>query len=1047
MFFRPRLAYFSPLPPARSGISDYSAELIPHLSRFFDITLFVSQQEVDSTAFGGLSWHRLQDFKRLHEQKPYDYLIYHIGNSLEHEHIYRYALQYPGVLVLHDFVLHHFIAGITLDRGDRQGYLEHLNLEYGESAEQIAQQILSPGISAQDRYRLFMRYPMNGLLIRRSLGVVCHSEHVRKMVTDIASDMKVCRVPMGIRIPEAEPNDMQRARTELGLSQNDFIIASFGLVTPNKRIDKVLRALAKMRERYPRSRYLLVGDVEVTYPIRELVTRLNLQQSVEFIGYTSMKHFERYIQAANVCVNLRFPTAGETSAGLLRIMAAGRPVLVSDTGSFSEIDDEIVLKVGIDNQGKEEVLIERFLCLLAERSDIAEKIGASARRHVIESHSLDGCARKYRDFLFELTGRKVVEESQFPKVSVVVLNYNGTDHIDVCLSSLLDQNYPNTHIIMVDNDSPDGSGLYAQKAYPEVECILSEKNLGFARGNNLGFKRALECGADYVVALNNDVEVDRDWVAQQVQVMESYPDIGGCGSRIMCYWQRDIINSLGHEMNAWGHTWDIGFGRRYNSSRWGVIQDVVSICGCSFMIRRQVLEKVGGFDPDYFAYYDDVDLSIRIRGLGYRLVYIPGAVVYHKFSASFGHESTRKLALCTANKWRFLWSHFPLRRVFSILPRQIYRDGREALRLMRLGVAKNFAVLISAAWHFLKMFPGLVGYRFRNHWRNEHFEFINICRPTTHVPHFCAPRQDYEVVDEDANATFPSRIIMGYSDVSMGQGWFPVETGYYTEAHRWMSRRATVFLQCEGVSRGERVLQLHFCSPYAFLHAATLSVHVEEKKLGEWPVGMDWMTIQVPVPGSTSSVLKVDLESDHLFESELTGELRDVTFMVDEISLLEKNSVFLRPQVFSAALDKIRRAKTSSVSPSVLKARMTLVEFPRLELAPGAIYETSVKVCNCGDTCWVDRPLPNGGHVTLGVQLCADSGELLNGDYGRQTLECPVFPEEEVELSVMLQAPMKPGAYRVKLDMVDEGICWFEAVGSKPCGFRFEVLEVKVPTP
>ncbi|HNT35927.1 MAG TPA: glycosyltransferase family 2 protein, partial [bacterium] len=650
-----------------------------------------------------------------------------------------------------------------------------------------------------------------------------------------------------------------------------------------------------------------------------------------------------------------------------------------------------------------------------------DEIGRNTRRHVLQEHRLDLAASRYREFISSLeqaNGSATpqanvttdIHPGQLPSVYVVVLNYNGAKHIDVCLESLLAQSYPNTNILMVDNASPDGSGEYAQKKYPQVESILCKENLGFARGNNLGFDHVLAQGADYVIALNNDVEVDRDWVTRQVEAMQSDPGIGACGSRILSYWQRDIVNSLGHEMNQWGHTWDIGFGRRFDPNRWGKQQEIVSICGCSFMIRREVLEKVKGFDPKYFAYYDDVDLSIRIRGLGYRLVYVPDAIVYHKFSASFGHESPRKLALCTVNKWRFMFCHFPLAKTLSVFPRQFKRDAREALRLLRLGESRNTEVLLKALWQFLKMFPGLILYRLKNRWNRQHYSFLKMCVPTNQVPHFFPPRQDYELLREKSDKA-PSRIMMGHSDDFLGEGWFPAESGYYSEAVRWMSKSASAFLKSSPEAGRNRVLQLHVRCPHAFLSASvnsaskvfpTLAVFVEGERVGEYPIGIEWRTIQCSLGDDLPDVVRVDLGCDPLLTAEHTGELRDVTVQLDEISLLDQDSPLLRRTVDCISSGAVVSA--SSVAPNLLRADIHLDEFPIKAVEPSAPFEIAITVRNTGDTCWIAQPLAKGGYVTMGIQLLDADGVLINADFGRQVLSESLFPGACAELAVSLCA-------------------------------------------
>ncbi|HNT37103.1 MAG TPA: glycosyltransferase family 4 protein, partial [bacterium] len=398
-----RLAFFSPLPPVHSGISDYSKELIPHLLPHFDMTLFATQRDVDLKGLESLDIRPIKSFRKSHRERPYDHLLYQMGNGLDHEEIYETALRFPGIVVLHDFILHHFIAGITLDRGRYDAYEAELCDEYGlQQGRELARRMVAPGTSAQDRFRLFMQHPLNRKLLERSSGVICHSHYVENLVQNLVPNKPVRHIPMGIVIPAESVLDKAQARSLVKVDRGDFIVASFGRITPSKRLEPALRAFARFRKQHPNSRYLLVGEAEPDYPIEAIVKSMGLSDCVRFVGFSTLDDFERYIRASDVCLNLRYPTAGETSAGLLRIMAAGRPVLVSDCGSFSELPDSVALKVPVGHQGREEELIFRYLTLLAEQPQIADAIGRNTRQHVLQEHPLDLAASRYREFISSL---------------------------------------------------------------------------------------------------------------------------------------------------------------------------------------------------------------------------------------------------------------------------------------------------------------------------------------------------------------------------------------------------------------------------------------------------------------------------------------------------------------------------------------------------------------------------------------------------------------------------------------------------------------------
>jgi len=187
------------------------------------------------------------------------------------------------------------------------------------------------------------------------------------------------------------------ARERVGLPQDALILASFGHINPYKRLEPALRALRDLRDIRPDTHYLLVGSISPNYDARSVVERLGLTEAVTITGYVSRTAFEDYVAAADICLNLRHPTAGETSASLLRLLGAGRPTLVTATGSFTELPPGVAAQV--DPDGSESDLILAYCRLLAERPDVAVAMGAAAREYVARCHTLDGAARGYVAFL------------------------------------------------------------------------------------------------------------------------------------------------------------------------------------------------------------------------------------------------------------------------------------------------------------------------------------------------------------------------------------------------------------------------------------------------------------------------------------------------------------------------------------------------------------------------------------------------------------------------------------------------------------------------
>ena len=238
---------------------------------------------------------------------------------------------------------------------------------------------------------------------------------------------------------------------------------------------------------------------------------------------------------------------------------------------------------------------------------------------------------------------KVSEKMQnLPKVSVIVLNYNGKRFLDSCISALLKTNYPSSccEFVVVDNGSIDDSVSYIKKNFPYIKLLELGENYGFTVGNNKGEKAT---NGEFIVFLNNDTIVDKDWLLELVTTMLTDAKIGICGSKIAFMERPNIVQYAGGYLHAFGGI----FSPFHNSNPDKDFYYAGSICGASFLIRRNVFEEIGGFDEDFFLYADEVDLCLRVWLHGYRVAYCPRSVVYHYAGGSamrFNNEVSHSTA-------------------------------------------------------------------------------------------------------------------------------------------------------------------------------------------------------------------------------------------------------------------------------------------------------------------------------------------------------------------------------------------------------------------
>jgi GT2 family glycosyltransferase len=256
------------------------------------------------------------------------------------------------------------------------------------------------------------------------------------------------------------------------------------------------------------------------------------------------------------------------------------------------------------------------------------------------------------------------------KASIIVVNWNGKRFLEECLEALLAQTYSPYEIIMVDNGSDDGSVDFVAERFPEVRIIENGENLGFAGGNNVGIRVAR---GDYIVTLNNDTRAEPNWLEELVKVVEADPKIGMCASKMLFYYHTGVLNSTGISLDVAGIAWDRRGGERDDGLEREPIE-VFGPCAGAALYRQEMLDEVGLFDEDFFAYHEDVDLAWRARSRGWRCMYNPRAVVYHVHSGTGLEGSAFKNRLLSRNKIWTMVKNYPSPHIFLFLPLITFYD-------------------------------------------------------------------------------------------------------------------------------------------------------------------------------------------------------------------------------------------------------------------------------------------------------------------------------------------------------------------------------------
>jgi GT2 family glycosyltransferase len=213
------------------------------------------------------------------------------------------------------------------------------------------------------------------------------------------------------------------------------------------------------------------------------------------------------------------------------------------------------------------------------------------------------------------------------KVSVIIVNYDGISYIEACLRSVLAQSFPDFEVILVDNKSSDGSLEYVRRVFPDLLVVANEKNLGYTGGINSGISRAK---GDYLAPLNVDTEVEENWLGAMVEFMDANLGVGAATPKSLLYRDRRKIGVMGLNIHITGLGFVRGLNKQHSASPGEPFQ-VAGVSGCSFLIRREIVERLGGLNEDNFLYYDDVDLSWVINLMGYKIYCVPRSVVYHEY--------------------------------------------------------------------------------------------------------------------------------------------------------------------------------------------------------------------------------------------------------------------------------------------------------------------------------------------------------------------------------------------------------------------------------
>jgi GT2 family glycosyltransferase len=247
------------------------------------------------------------------------------------------------------------------------------------------------------------------------------------------------------------------------------------------------------------------------------------------------------------------------------------------------------------------------------------------------------------------------------KVSVIVVNYNGMPYIEVCLQSIFRQTYKDFEVIVVDNKSNDGSMEFVKQKFPKALVAANEANYGYAGGINVGMRYAT---GQYLAPINVDTEVDREWLSYLVHFLDANPQVGAVTPKGLLYRDRRKVGVLGLNIHITGVGFVSGFGKPDNEYAGEPFQ-VAGVSGFSFMLRREIVEKMGGLNEENFMYYDDVDLSWMINLMGYGIYCVPQSIVHHEYELEM---SPQKMFFLEYGRWNALLCYLRPATFIALIP-------------------------------------------------------------------------------------------------------------------------------------------------------------------------------------------------------------------------------------------------------------------------------------------------------------------------------------------------------------------------------------------
>jgi glycosyltransferase involved in cell wall biosynthesis len=427
-----RVAWFSPLPPAPSGIASYSAEILPLLDgpdSGCSIDRFVDRSGslIGAGTPGVAAVPRVfsaHDFVWKQQRAPYDLVVYQLGNAPWHDYMWAYLARYPGLVILHDVRLHHARARHLLSRQRFDDYRREFRYNHPEAPGGVEEYAVE-GLSGS----IYYFWPMLRVVLRTARLVAVHNAgaagDLREQYPDIRVETIRMGVPDGRLPPDTEADSRARLCRDLRIPERAIVFMAFGRVTAEKRIEPILRALAAVVARGVNAHLVLVGEADGFPLLASLVAGYRLGERVQVTGHIADDRVAGHLAAADACLCLRWPTAGETSASWLRALAAGRPTVVTALAHLADVPtldatswrpshpSRDPAAISIDLLDEDTALVEA-MSRLAVDQDLRNDLGRTGYAYWSREHTLEQMREDYRRVMAEAAARPVPFVSGLP---------------------------------------------------------------------------------------------------------------------------------------------------------------------------------------------------------------------------------------------------------------------------------------------------------------------------------------------------------------------------------------------------------------------------------------------------------------------------------------------------------------------------------------------------------------------------------------------------------------------------------------------------------